>query len=277
MKLANAAIYFDNDPFLDGYTGTSLFSGQTASYDDSSSDGATIRRRVLSVAPSVTMPTRRVVSLYGDRWLVGTGTPDGFQGSVIRQHFSMKRVTDLMAVLTPAQALSAASGTPAYTQKMYFKDTVNSLTDAEYDTFWNVYLAPSETVVKGTFLRDASSVLYRVRGTYLPPEGLRVAQADELDSDAVKSCVFNTGAYNPTTDAFAAGSSTVSCIWLDMPKLFRFRHVSEAGMQAGDRAVLVPTSVTPVPNMVFTMDSLRWRVLSVQAELDAWVVHARLT
>lgn len=274
MKLSNAAIYFDRDPLFDGYTGASLYSGQTASFDDSSQDGATNRRRVLSLAPDLAIPARRVVTLYGDRWLVGTGTPDGFQGTAIRRHYSMKRVTDLMALLTAAQALSAAAGTPAYVQKAYFKDSVNALTDAEYDAFWNVFVAPDEPVGKGSFLRDAAGRLYRVRNDYLPVEGLRVCQSDELEETALQSCVFTTGTFNPVTEV-ASGTTTVNCIVLEASKFYRFRHVSESQVQAGDCMVLAPTSVTPTVGMTFTQGGLRRRVLSVQSEGGAWALHAR--
>ena len=275
MEIHDAAAYFDQDPITDGYSGAALFEAQTASFDDSSGDGATNRRRVLSLAPGLAIPARRVVSLYGDRWLVGTGTPDGFLGSVIRQHFTMKRVTDLMAVVTPTEALAASAGTPVYAQRLYFKDTVNSLTDAEYDTFWNIFVAPGEPVVQGTFFRDADSRLYRARNTYLPLEGLRVAQSDALDTDARTTATFQTGTYDPVTDTFAAGTAAVAAIKIDVPKFYRFQHVSDAQTQKGDLAVLVPTGTTVPVGQTFTMDTLSWRILGKQVELGAIAIHAR--
>jgi hypothetical protein len=275
MEISDAAIHFDKDPILDGYSGALLFYGQTASYDDSSQDGATNRRRVLSLAPALSMPTRRVVSLYGDRWVVGTGTPDGFLGSVIRQHFTMKRVTDLMAVLTPSEALAASAGTPAYVQRMYFKDVVNTLTDAEYDTQWNIFIAPGEAVVQGTFFRDADSRLYRVRQDYLPTEGLRVCQSDALDVGARTTATFGTGSYDPITDTTSAGTTTVNAITLDIPKFYRFLHVSDAKTLPGDIAVFVPSATTVVLGGTFTMGGATWRVMAKQTEMDATAIHAR--
>jgi hypothetical protein len=275
MDLHGAATFFDTDPIHDGYSGAFLFYAQVSSFDDSSSDGATNRRRILSAGPSVVIPARRVVSLFGDRWIVGTGTPDGYGGEIIRQHFNTKRATDLLALLTPAQALSAAAGTSVYAQKMYLKDIVNSLTDSEYDTQWNIFVAPGEPAGKGSFLRDASGRLYRVRNDYVPTEGLRILQSDELDTDAVQSCVFDTGTYDPVTETTTAGTTTVNCVQVDVPKFYRFRHLSDGQTQPGDLALFVPTSVALRPGMTFTMAGVKWRVRHFQPEIDAQVALAR--
>lgn len=276
MDLHDAATFFDNDPVHDGYTGAYLFDAQVASFDDSSSDGATNRRRVLSTGAAVAIPARRCISVYGDRWLVGTGTPDGFLGSPIRQHFNTKRVTDLFAVLTPGEALAAAAGTPAYAQKMFLKDTINALTDSEYDAQWNIFIAPGEPAGKGTFLRDASGRLYRVRNDYLPTEGLRILQTDELDTDAARVCTFDTGTFDPITETTTASTTAVSCIAVDTPKFFRFRHLSDERIQPGDVALFVPTSVTLKQGMTFAMSGGKWRVMAFQPEIDAYAAHVRL-
>lgn len=276
MDLHDAATFFDEDPINDGYSGAFVGNAQTASFDDSSSDGATSRRRVLSTGPAFTIPTRRVVELYGDRWLIGQGTPDGWAGSTIRRHYTMKRATDLMALLTPAQALAAAAGVPAYCQKVYFKDTANALTDAEYDTFWNVFVVPAEPAAKGTILRDAAGRHYRVRNDYLPLEGLRVCQSDALEPNAFQVCTFNTGTYDPVTETQTAGTSAVNGLWIEPGKFYRYRHKSDQQVQPGDLNVLVPTSLSVLPGATFMMLGKKWVVLTVQPELDAQVLHTRL-
>jgi hypothetical protein len=289
MEFSDVNRFFDTDPVFDGYTGASLFKAQTASFDDSSSDGATSRRRVLQLAPGLVIPTRRVVLLYGDRWVIGNGTPDGFGGAPVRQHFTMKRATDLLALLTPGQALAAAAGTPAYVQKMYFKDVVNSLTDSEYDTQWNIFVAPNEPAGKGTFLRDAQGRFFRVRNDYLPTEGLRVLQTDSLDVAALQTGRFPSGTYNPVTEELTAGVVVVPTLWMDVPVFYRFRHISDDKVQPGDRAVFVPHNLVVQPGDLFTleattwseyfagMEGRAWRVLTVQDEMtDAKALHVRL-
>lgn len=276
MDLHDAASYFDNDPVYDGYTGRYLFDAQSASFNDASSDGATNRRRVLSTGPDAVIPDRRVVRIHGDRWLVGLGTPDGFMGDVIRNHYNTKRATGLYAQLTPAQALAEAAGVSAYAQKMYFKDVANAVTDSEYDAQWNIFIAPDEPARKGYFLRDAEGRLHRVRNDYIPTEGLRILQSDELDTDAVQSCVFDTGVEDPITETFTAGTTTITGIQVDMSKFYRMRHLSDARVQPGDVALFLPTSLTLKQGMTFIMAGFRWQALTFQAEMDAQVAHVRM-
>lgn len=276
MELHDVARAFDNDALYDAYTGDYLFDGQLSSYDDSTSDGATIRRRILSFAPEYDLPTRRVLRIYGENWLAGAHVDDGFQGERIRRQATLKRADRQYSILTPSEACAAATGTLAYGQRLYFKDMSNALTDAEYDVFWNVFFSPSEQIVKGTFLRDDTGILYRVRNTYIPTEGLRVCQSDELDSNARLTVTFDSGTWNPVTETRTAGTTAVNGVWVEMPKFFRFRHRSEQLTQAGDISVFIPTTYTPKVGDQFTMDGLKWQVLTFQAELDAWALHARL-
>lgn len=276
MDLLKASTFFDEDPVDDGYTGDYLFHAQTASFDDSNSDGATNRRRVLSTGATTVIPARRVIEMYGDRWIVGIGTPDGFYGEVMRQHYSMKRATDLMTLLTPNQLLTAASGTAAWVHRYYFKDGSDALTSSEIDTFWNIFLSPDEPASKGTFFKDATGRLYRVRNDYLPVEGLRVCQSDSLDAGALVSAVWSTGAYDPITDTVAAGSTTVSAVMLETPKFYRFRALSDPLTERGDTAVFVPATITPKIGDTFTIAGKVWRAVIVQPEMDAWAVQARL-
>lgn len=298
MDIADASTFFDDEPVYDAYTGALLFYGQAAAYDDSTSDGATLRRRVLAVGPTVTIPERRAVKLYGDRWLVGTGTPEGFYGEVVRQNFSMKRATHLMALLTPGEALEGAAGTPAYVHKHYFKEVSNAITNSELDTYWNIFVSPGELISRGYFLRSSDARLYRVRTQYLPAEGLRVLQSDELEPDARTTATFKTGTYNPVLDETTGSSVVVNVIQMDTSKLYRYQHISDPQILKGDVTVVVPTALTPKPNDMFEMGGKQWRVLSVQPEmsvqfgarsgiddwfdyffedsrLDAWMIHAR--
>jgi hypothetical protein len=273
-ELHAVAVLFDQDPVYDGYSGSLLFHAQTASFDDSSSDGATARRRVLSIGPDVALPARRVISLYNERWVVGNGTPDGFLGAVIRQHYTMKKVTDLFSLLTPAQMLAAAAGTQAYGQRIYLKDIVNSLTDSQYDTQWNLFVAPSEPAGKGTFVRDSNGKLFHVRNDYLPVEGLRILQSDTIDQGLV-SVSFETGSYNPVTEVRAGGTTVANCLPMEIPKFYRFRALSDTPTQAGDMTLFVPTAVALAQGMEFTMAAEKWRVVNFQPEADAQVALVR--
>ena len=277
MRLHNAAIFFDREIVYDGYTGVALFKAQVKNFNDASSTGATLRRRVLSVAPANVMPTRGCVKLENLHWIAGLRITDTFYGREIRHTYNLRVGTSLFDILSPGNAcIGAAVTSPAYGYEGFFKDNQDNLTGSAYDTFWNIFFCPIEPVVVGSFLRTGSRML-RVRQAYVNPEGLRVAESDELDADWSQTAVFtDLSTYNPVTDTYTGTTISVQAIQMDSFKLYKWRVESEAQKKPGDRTVIVPLTVTPVVGATFTMVGRSWRVISAQPELDAWALHSRL-
>lgn len=274
MRLKDAARYFDDTPVHDGYTGEFLWRCQFSSFNDANAVGSTSTRRILSIAPGLQLPARRVVQVFDDRWLVGDGNPDSWHGGVIRQSFNMKKATDLVEILTPAQACLGQAGTQVYAQAIYFKDTVNSLNNADYDPFWNVFISPTEAVGKGSFLRFQDR-LVRVRSSYVPLEDLRIAQSDEVD-DGPLAAEFATGAYNSATDSFAAGTVSTTVLMMDFTKAYAYLTKASERVAAGDMNALVAASaLTPDVGKNVTIAGTAWNILSRSAEGNAWLLHLR--
>lgn len=274
MKLKSAARYFDDTPVYDGYTGAFLFNCQFSSFNDANAVGSTSTRRILSIAPGLVIPTRRVIKVFDDYWLVGDGNPDSWKGSVIRQSFNMKKATAQVQLLTPGQACLGTAGTVAYAQAIYFKDTLNTQSDSNYDSFWNYFIAPGEPVSRGTIIHDGGRYL-RARGAYLPLEDLRIAQCDEVDQGPV-AVTFNTGVYVPATDSFTSVPVTTPALLLDFQKAYRFQTPGASKEEPGDIAALVAASaVTPRPGLSLQIDSKTWQVVSFAPDADAWLLHLR--
>jgi hypothetical protein len=276
MRLSNVSRYFDKEQVYDAYTLRPIFRGQLGEFNDASSVGSTLRRRVLSIAPTLAVPTRRCVKVGSQSWLAGVPITDTFQGVDVRKTYNLRKATNLFELLTPAQACSVTLGSTAYAYEEHFKETSNTQTDSEYSTFWNVFFAPGEAVAQGKFLRVGSRLL-RVRQAYVSPEDLRVAQSDELDADAVQSVMFSgTGTYDPITDTLSASTTAAQALQIEASKFYRWRQWAEADLRPGDRSVFVPTAtVTPKVSSQFTMLGKSWRVVSFQPESDAWAIHAR--
>lgn len=274
MKLKSAARYFDDTPVYDGYTGAYLFNCQFSSFNDANVVGSTSTRRVLSVAPGLQLPSRRVLKIFDDCWLVGDGNPDSWKGEVIRQSFNMKKATALVGLLTPGQACLGVAGTQAYTQAIYFKDTTNTQSDGNYDTFWNYYLAPVEPVSRGTIIHDGSRYL-RARGAFLPLEDLRILQCDEIDQPPT-AAVFETGAYDPLTDSFTSAPVTTPIMVMDFQKAYRYQTPGASKEEPGDIAALAASSaVTPRVGSSLQIGGKPWRIVSLVADSDAWLLHLR--
>lgn len=275
-SIYDVANHFDDIAITDGYTGAALYYGQFSSFLESSPDGSTSQRRTLSLAPGLSLPTRKVISALSERWIVGMGNVDGIYGETIRQSFWMKKVSNSYTILTPGQAALNSAGTSAYGHKLYLKDTVNGSSDAEYDPFYNFYFSTTETIAKGSVLKFGS-IYYYVRTVNDGLSGLIEAGTDELDSGAYQSVTFTlTGAYNPVTDTYAAGSTTTGAIFMDRYMLYQKRTQTDMQSLAGDMSLLVATSaVTPVVGKTVTVSSRSWKILAVTAEQDSWLLHIR--
>ena len=277
MKLKSAARYFDNDTVTDGYTGALLFKAQFSSFEQASPDGSFQRRRVVSLAPGIAPASRRVVVVQGTRWIMGELVTDAFKDKPIRQTSAAKEATDLFTLLTPAQAALKSAGTPIYGHKQYLKDTVNSVTDSNYDPQYEVFFGITENLKAGYFLKSAQQYLH-IRSLLYVNEGYWVAVSDELATnpatDAEVTAAF-AGVYDPVTETHAAGVTTTG-IMLDMYKLYNFNTEADPRNQAGDMSLIVAKSaVTPKADQLITIAGVNWKNIKFTPYFDAWNIQLR--
>ena len=277
MKLKSAARYFDTDTVTDGYTGALLFKAQFSSYEGAAPDGSFQRRRVVSVAPGILPATRRVVTVQGMRWIMGELVTDAFRDKPIRQTSAAKETTDLFTLLTPAQAALKSAGTSIYGHKQYLKDTVNSVTDSNYDPQYEVFFGITENLKAGYFLKSAQQYLH-IRSLQYANEGYWVAVSDELATnpatDAEVTATF-AGVYDPVTETHAAGVTTTG-VMLDMYKLYNFNTEADPRNQAGDMSLIVAKSaVTPKADQLVTVAGVDWKNIKFTPYFDAWNIQLR--
>ena len=277
MKLKSAARYFDNDTVTDGYTGALLFKAQFSSYEGAAPDGSFQRRRVVSLAPGIAPASRRVVVVQGMHWIMGELVTDAFKDKPIRQTSAAKEATDLFTLLTPAQAALKSAGTSIYGHKQYLKDTVNSVTDSNYDPQYEIFFGITENLKAGYFLKSAQQYLH-IRSLLYANEGYWVAVSDELATnpatDAEVTATF-AGVYDPVTETHAAGVTTTS-IMLDMYKLYNFNTEADPRNQAGDMSLIVAKSaVTPKADQLITIAGVNWKNIKFTPYFDAWNMQLR--
>lgn len=281
MKLKNAARFFDTCPVYDAYSGALLFKAQTSTFLESSVEGSTAARRVISVAPEVTIPTHSCILALQQLLLIGASNPDEWAGSTIRAAYWTKRVTDSFKLLTPAEACNNAAGTVAYGQRQYLRETINTQTDSELDPMWNIFLSKSLSPVTGYFLKGPNT-LYRIRLSYEDIDGFRTCQSDEVTGGTVAITVTGSNTtYNPVTDTYTPVSYNSTGIVLDYHKSFTRRTQGDYKVESGDVCLVVPkASVVAVQGMELTIQAGsklagKWRVLDYLDEVDSWNLHIR--
>jgi hypothetical protein len=276
MLFSKAAAHFNREQAYDAYSGAALFLCKTQGMAAVLSAGQIDRRRTMTTAPGITLPARGIVQLSGLNWVMGSGNPDSFNSATVRYNYDLKKATGMLNSLSPGQACLASGGTPMWVSKQHAKDTVNPVTDSDYDSQWLIFCASAEGIDKGEFFTDGTT-LFRVRNVYSTSQGYSVAETDEFDVDAAQSATFVTnGAYDGPSDTFTTTSTVVSVIQTDQSKFYEFRTEAEASRKPGDLTVFVAqSSITPVVSANFTMLGYTWRVEAVVSELDAWALHAK--
>lgn len=279
MKLKDAARYFDRDSVYDAYTGGFLWKAQFSSYDGAKPDGTFERRRTVSVQPGTVNAPRRVVTLGAERWMLGEFVTDTFSDEPIRLTASAKLVTDSYLALTPGQAaLRSPTGSfTFYAQTNYLKDTVNSTTNSDYTPFYEVYFGSTEPLTEGFFLRSANRLIH-LRTCYPELEGYKTAAGDELVSPSFGGTgevnVVLAGVVDPVTELPAAGVATTG-ILLEMYMLYDYRTQADPKNLSGDKTLILSNTIAVTQGSTLTVNSIKWRIMSVTSYYDAWNVHIR--
>jgi len=275
MDLNVYSRWFDDIPIYDGYVNTYLYDGQVSSFIDSQVDGTISQRRVLSLATDLVIPPRRIISYLGELWLVGDGVRDGIQGQAVRTSYAMRKITDTLVLRTPGQAALGLGGVTAYAQKEYLKSTVNSPTEAQYDTFWNIYTSTTETVTKGGYLVGGTAT-YRVRNTYDLLNGYRVSEADQLDAATVP-VLFQASTFDPISESYSGATVATTGLLLEAYKLYEYRTQADPLVQAGDHILVVASSAaSPEVGRQVEVAGTMYQIFSVTAEADSWKCLVRL-
>jgi hypothetical protein len=264
---------------MDGYSGAFLFKGQVTGFGQANVSETLTQRRTISLAPGLAVPSHATLAHNTDRWILGTGITDYHQGAATRTLYSARRSEGLTALLTPAEAALDSAGIQVHSQFVYLKSTTNTQTDAEYDPFWEVYLAAENTAaVAAMYFVKHGQILYLARSVYVDVEGFAKVEADQVDPGYAVTVDFDgpSNAYDIVSETAGFGDIDVPCILLDANKIYRYETGDDQKVQAGEKALVVPASVTtPTVNQALVLDGAKWRVWSVVAVHDAWLCRIR--
>lgn len=292
MRLKNVARYFDDTPLADAYTGQALgYKGQFSTFMEADPDGSVSTSRSMSLKPEAVLPSRRVVTLLGETWLLGEPSRDGFKGEAIRQTVPMRRVTDLFSITTPGQLMTGLTGVSAYGRRDYLKDTVDGTTSAGYFPFYQLFFASSETApLPGAFFRSDTGALYRCRSLYAAKDGMTCAQCDLIDRSGTTFAEFGSPTYDPITDSYGEPGAQRQALAILPHQNFIKASPADPPYLPGDLTLLVRQLDGAVevgqPFKLHT-EALEWlqpewwsglvpaRVLSVTPEADVWNLHIR--
>lgn len=276
MLLSDVAVYFDKTPCTDVYSPFATFYGQLDVFDDSKRDGATVNRRVLSVAPGTSIPARRTVTVAAEQWLIGTHQADQFMGSSIRDKYVLHRALGTATIKTLVQLLTSG-GVSTYAAKVWVKDMKELEASSELKSFMNIFLPSTDAAVEGDVITLAGTH-YVVRNSYLSAAGFLVAEANELDAGALTTGTYTPRVYVPATDSRTSGTPVaVSTLVTRFQDNYEYPTQAAPKLEPGDiRAVITQAAVAnPLPGDLLQIASVDWKVLTAGADGSCWNLHLR--
>lgn len=274
MRLAAAASYFDTQVLTDAY-GSATIKGQFNLFDDSKRDGAATRRRILSLAPSVTLPSRRAVASDGTVWLVGSANPDYYNGSAIRRKYPLHQADGLASVQSFSQYLSGTAGLSAYAAVEWVRAAREIDESSDLADVTTAMFAIGESLSLPAIMTLAGAT-YLLREAHMSSAGFQSVVSDEIKSPASETGTFSDRTYDPVNDTWT--SSTASVKFLMLRWQSHFRYLSERTphyMSGDDTLICLKSAASPRANDTVTLSDGKWQVLSVQSEGDCWSIHGR--
>jgi hypothetical protein len=274
MRVANAAKAFDNMPCYDAYSGLPLFYGQMGLYDDNKRDSETSERRVISTAPSVTLPARRVVLAAGQHYILGTGYPDDFKGHTVRVSYVAHDAPHLATVRTLAELCLGQAGLSAYAGRVWFKNAAFTEQSSVLAPQHHIYFAQTEVVPDDAIITLETRILL-VRMSTVGPAGTLVVQAEQLPLPVMESGTFVTGAYDPVTETYGIGNTAAPVVRMRWQALFQYRSKLAPTFGPEDVQLAVAKSlVTAKAGMRVTLSDGAWRLADVSDEGLVWLCRA---
>lgn len=274
MQLTAAARAFDTMPCVDAYTGAHAFDGQLALYDDNKRDSVTTERRVISTAPDVTIPARRVVKAAGTQFIIGHGNPDWYRGSAIRMGYVAHEATDLAQVRTLAQACLDQAGFTAWAAREWIKSLAYSEQNSKLAPQYHIYFARTEPVL-GQHLVTFGSGLHLVRTRHEGPSGTLVTLCDELAEPSIEMVSVAGTTWDPVAETMTGGPTSVRAVRARWQSLFGYRSNLAPKFGPDDMQVaFAKSALTARAGMRVTASDGAWVLQDALSEGDVWLCRA---
>jgi hypothetical protein len=271
MRLHSAAKHFNRMPCNDAYTGAFLFNGQISLYDETKRDAESSERRIIELAPEISLPARLVVEAHGIRYIMAHGFDDSALGAVIRRKYVAHEATHLATWRTLQQVCENAVGTQAWAAKAWVKDSKEIDESSDMVGVNHIHMAVTEATAV-TNIVHFDGVYHIVRKTTKGPAGTLILTCDEVPEPAVETGSLKTGTYDPINETMATTTTSVRVLRLRWQSLFEYRDALAGPFRPEDmQAVIAKSAATPAVGAMLTLSDGEYQINSVMSETGVWV------
>lgn len=275
MRLHQAATRFDDSDLYDAYTSTFIGKAQLDPTDIFKLDGASVRRRVMSVAPSVRPPTRQAVRLGTDHYLVGEPSTDEWRGTPIRVKYVLHQTPGLATVKTIAEALADAPGRSMYASREWNKDVPDAQTSSRYFNDYHIFVAKAETVAPYDLLW-VDGQWHICHAVHPSLSGFQDAVSHEILGPVFETVTVSNQTYDPLSDSYSTTPVSLKLLRLRWQEQYAYLTPAQTKYEAGDETVMVLQSAWAAKaSDTLLLSDGRWRVLDVQDRGPTLALHVR--
>jgi len=278
MRLTQVANKFNTMPVVDAYNPSIKFMAQFDPMSFSKIDGVSVRKRTISIAPSIQVPPRGCVSIDGQVYLTSTPAPDYWKGSVIRKTVVIQGTDGLAELRSIAGALRNDAPVTAHTALSFSRYLPEAADSSKYPPQYQLFLAGSESAPAESLIKLGTD-WYLVKESYLSTSGLRIVMANVLAGPVFETINYTSKTYVPTTDSYSSVVTQVKILRVKWQEHFNYLTKADESYQRGDIQVVLLKSAAPGAKASDTLNLSDgdWRILSVQDEGETLSLHMRRT
>lgn len=275
MKLTQVARYFDRTPVLDPETGDELFRAQFTNYDGSKRDAFTAYRRIMSVAPEITIPLNRVVRAHDAVWIVGDGHVDGWAEKHRRKHI-VHQAAGRARVWSLAGYLANDMPRDTWADLQWLVDRKEQEVSSHVPQMYvaimsNTYPVREHDVIQINGERLFVQAAAHHASGFVEARGiLQVGGAGDTMLSVLKRV------YDPVAGKYTQTASTpVRTLNVRWQELYLYGNQLDTRFQEGDTVFAVPASTDVALEDSVLYFGRRYTLLSIKNISGAKVLHAR--
>lgn len=274
MKLLAAANKFNTTIAFDSYNSAHTFMVQFEPMTFSKIDGVSIRKRQVSLDPTIIVPDRGCITINGQVYLTGHGAPDFWKNSPIRNTLIIQGADGVAELTTIAAELANVAATQAYAALAFDKYIPDAEDSSRYPPQYQVFTSSTESTPADALIR-LNSIWYLVKESYISTSGLQVSLANVVAEPCFETVSFSSNVYDPITDTYGGTTTSAKIFRVKWSEHFKYLSKATETYERGDLTVMMLQNVTPDPPDTLTLSDGVWRILSSQNEGNVWNCHAR--
>lgn len=275
MTLAAASAYFDRTQVYDAYSGAPLFLAQVDPYDDSKRDAMVAFRRILAVAPKISIPAHRALRIFGSVWVV-SGEPmhDGLE-EVHRAKYVIQMCDAALDIGSISEFLAGAPRVKAFGFPSWVKDAKAEAESSDVANLFEVVFAHGTTVRERDVIWRAGRALLALSVRQLASDFV-AANALELEQMTPQDAVLQSRQYSPALGEYTLGTLVASkALRVRWQSLFRYDAQIDERFQEGDFTLALPAGVEVTTSTRIEFDGMSLGVMGVSAFDGGVAVHVR--